>query len=146
MIRRSRKKDQKYIHSLVRTELIPFTQKTFPDVKYNKREINKRLVRGYTYVYTPNPNSPPQGFIHSVILDNTHLVDMLAVKKNARSKGIGSKLMDRSITLGLKKKCSKSQLYVDVVNHNAQQFYSKRGYHIEKYEPSINCYLLSKKI
>ncbi|MUG46418.1 GNAT family N-acetyltransferase [Paenibacillus sp. FSL W8-0186] len=146
MIRRSRKNDQKHIHALIRTELIPFSQKTFPDVKYNKREINKRLERGYTYVYARTPNAPPQGFIHSVILDNTHIVDMLAVNKNARKRGIGSKLMNRSLSLALKNKCSKSHLYVDAVNYKAQQFYYKQGYQIEKYEPLVNCYLLSKKI
>lgn len=146
MIRRKSEMDNKYLHSLIRTELYPFTQKTFPHVKYNEAEMDNRLKRGNTYVYSKTKNSPPEGFINILIKGKVHYVDLLAVKKSARKKGIGSKLMDWSLSMAKKSQCVKSHLYVDLTNSNAQQFYSKRGYYIEKFEPSINCYLMSKKV
>jgi ribosomal protein S18 acetylase RimI-like enzyme len=137
--------DDRFIIRLVKERLFPFTQDSMPGMTFNQLEIKERLRRGRTFVMD-SPNRGPVGFIHTLTNKDDLWVDMLAVNESAQGSGAGSALLQQAEAYGRSHGCQTARLFVDLQNFHAQQFYMRRGYELERYEPRVNCYLLRKPL
>jgi GNAT superfamily N-acetyltransferase len=144
--KRHPKIDNRSIHKLIKQELVPHTQREFPDVNYNPSQARLRLLSGITYVITKGKRKRPLGFITSFIKQDCLFIDMLAVYRSYQGKGLGSKLIDHVEQQAKKTGCTKSRLMVDQGNQDAQKFYVKKGYVETQYIPEQRCYLLEKTL
>jgi GNAT superfamily N-acetyltransferase len=142
--KRQPKIDNRSIHLLIKQELIPHTQREFPDVSYNPSQTKLRLLNGITYVITKGKRKRPLGFITSFIKQNCLYIDMFAVYRSYQGKGLGSRLIDHMEQLAKKTGCTEAHLMVEQGNQEAQVFYLKKGYVQTQYIPEKRCYLLQK--
>jgi GNAT superfamily N-acetyltransferase len=142
--KRQPKIDNLSIHRLVKQELIPHTQREFPDVSYNPIQVKLRLLTGITYVITKGKRKRPLGFITSFIKQNCLFIDMFAVYSAYQGKGLGSRLIDHVEQLAKKTGCTEAHLMVERGNQEAHGFYLKKGYVQTEYIPEKRCYLLRK--
>jgi GNAT superfamily N-acetyltransferase len=88
--------DDRPISRLIQQELIPHTQREFPDYEYDPTLFKLRLQRGITYVAANGKRTRPFGFITAIVKVNCLFIDMLTVHRSYQRKGLGSKLMDRA--------------------------------------------------
>ncbi|MEB3103126.1 GNAT family N-acetyltransferase [Ferviditalea candida] len=148
MIRIRRRKpalDDKRIISLIKNQLYTLTLKAFPDLKFDDKQVKKRLKDGVTFVVVKRPG-PAKGFITFVVKDGVLYLDMLAVHPSLQGKGWGTKLMRRAENYGIRRGCKYSTLYVDELNVRAQTLYKRLGYQEYRFEDTIKCYLYFKEL
>jgi ribosomal protein S18 acetylase RimI-like enzyme len=138
--------DDRWIHRLVRRELIPHVKREFPSMRYDPTHTKKRLNQGITYIVAKGKNTPPLGFITLLVKDDYLFIDMLAINRSFQGKGLGSALMGQAERYGRDKGCFMSELYVDRRNKGAQRFYAKKGYIQTDYNSDIRCYLFTKAL
>jgi ribosomal protein S18 acetylase RimI-like enzyme len=137
--------DDRKIYSLVKNELWPYTQRTFPDSKINFRTVRDRLNGGVTFVADIG-RTRTAGFLACVVKDESLFIDLLAVDPRCRRQGAGAALMQFAEKFGRKNGCRHSLLYVNDDNRNARRFYGRLGYRKLRYESFIKCYLLIKDL
>lgn len=137
--------DDRKIVKLIKEELVPISRKTFPNLKFEPKQMYYRLKKGVTFVVTTN-KWKIKGFIHIFISQKTLWIDMMALKSDFRGKGWGRALMEKSEHWGRKSGCNRVNLYVDKPNSNAQRFYRYLGFQSIHYDPNLNCYLYSKSL
>jgi ribosomal protein S18 acetylase RimI-like enzyme len=140
-------RDDRKIFALIKEQLLPYTKKSFPSLKFKKDEVRQRLKNGTTLVISRR-KSPPLGFVHfrRNADDASLFIDMIAINGKYQSKGWGKQLLLKAEETGKQKGCRTAYLYVDEVNSRAQKFYYNHGYGFVNYAPDIKCYLLSKEL
>jgi ribosomal protein S18 acetylase RimI-like enzyme len=136
-------RDDRTILQLIRSELLPYTKRTLPDVTLDPSTLAERLDGDTTYVLVRN-GTQPIGFVSCLIRGKTLNIDMIAVDKRAQGKGLGSRLMSTAERFGIRRGCDNVVLYVDQANRGAQRFYEKKGYVIHSYVAKYECYEMTK--
>lgn len=143
-------KDDSFICNLVIQELLPRSYKVrIPSFVINKSEVNrdvrKRLHYGTTFVAS-HPHDNLCGFIHVIKKRDTLYIDMLAVDDSQQGKGWGAELLRTGEQYGRNRGLRSAALYVDLLNENAQRFYTRKGYQLQQFHPKVQCYLLTKPL
>lgn len=138
-------RDDRTIMHLIRSELLPYTKRTLPDVTLDRTTLSKRLDGDTTYVFVRN-GTQPIGFVSCLIRGKTLNIDMIAVDKRAQGKGLGSHLMRTAERFGIRRGCDHVALFVDQANRGAQRFYEKKGYVIQSYVAAYECYEMGKRL
>jgi ribosomal protein S18 acetylase RimI-like enzyme len=136
--------DNKSIIKLIREQLYPMTQQSFPALTFNKQEVYARLRKGVTYVVRIKMKTI--GFVHLFAQGKSLWIDLIAMDPKQRGKGWGGKLLQKAEQVGKRKECDIAYLYVDKENKKGQQFYQQHGYKEVYYEPATIAYLYSKSI
>jgi ribosomal protein S18 acetylase RimI-like enzyme len=136
-------RDNPIIYHLVKEELFPYTQRSFPKYRFRQKDIATRLRKGTTFVVRCK-KGPSCGFVHLLINNQMVWIDMIAVSRRNQGKGWGKALIEKAESYGKRKGCSRASLFVDATNVTAQQFYARRGYRFNRYVPEIKCYLYVK--
>lgn len=142
---RNPKVDDLIILQLIEQELLPIARKTFPDLKLDQKGLIERLNQGRTYVIR-NRLLKTIGFVHAFIKKQSIWIDMLALDRKYRNKGLGQRLLQRAEQYAKFKLCTESHLYVDQLNIKAQIFYQKHDYEPIRYVQHLHCYLYTKSI
>jgi len=138
--------DDRTIYRLVTEELLPYTRQFAPGTRISRNQIRTRLNRGVTWVAAADSQSRGCGFIHILHKERKLFVDMLAISRRHQGQGIGGRLMNQAEGYGRMRGCRRSMLYVDSTNQRAFEFYQKRGYAVDYFDPAIHCYLMSKDL
>jgi GNAT superfamily N-acetyltransferase len=125
--------------------LVPYARITQPDVRVDMAAIRERLRRCTTFV-AMSGGRVPSGFISLKPEKQTMYVDMLAVHPRSQGRGIGSRLLEHAERTALQAGCNEVSLWVDEANRSAQQFYAAKRYEPIHYDPTIKCYLLTKRL
>lgn len=82
-------------------------------------------------VFVYEENDIPSGFIACNIKDNSGLIDLIAVSKDLRGKGIGTKLILNSLSWFKGKGLSKVKVSTEAMNYPSLSMYQKAGFNIE---------------
>jgi ribosomal protein S18 acetylase RimI-like enzyme len=135
--------DDERILEIVRTELLPYTRRSFPQATVSRPELSKRLAPGVTLVEAGR-DGMPVAFLHMFARNADLWVTMLGVERNRQGTGIGTRLMQRALRYGAVHGCTRCLLYVDESNGKAQGFYSKLGFTADHYAPQLRCWLMSR--
>jgi ribosomal protein S18 acetylase RimI-like enzyme len=143
-LRKPARDDQK-IYKMIRKELLPLTQQSFPNLRFNRQDMRNRLKRGKTFVVKMYRKAP-LGFIHLMDKNETLWVDMLAMDRNERGKGWGKKLLLKAEKLARLQEFKFVSLHVDELNIKAQMFYEHLGYRMLHHDPRTKCYLYTKDL
>ena len=144
MIRLRRpKSDDESIWLIIQSELLPRSHLTWDPEQVHK-ELPKRL-KGITYVAT-NRIHQTVGFVHLLVQHQTLFIDMLAVSRQAQSKGYGRQLLSRAEHYGRKHRCGMSRMLVDYGNREAERFYERNGYRLIRYVPEVICHEMEKTL
>lgn len=77
---------------------------------------------------------------------STLFIDLLAVDPRHRSRRWGTRLMERAETVGKKKGCILSRVYVDEHNNRAIRFYERCGYRLIRHLPALRIVEMAKPL
>ncbi|MFK7697511.1 GNAT family N-acetyltransferase [Paenibacillus sp. HJGM_3] len=138
-------RDDRMILQLIRSELLPYTNRTFPGMTIDRHILQERLSGLTTYVCSRN-GLHTVGFVSCLTEDGTLHIDMIAIDRKAQGKGYGSALMGAAERFGLRRGCQESVLYVDQQNRGAQRFYRRKGYALVSYLEGLQCYEMRKPL
>lgn len=139
------RRDDMRIVELVKHELLPYTLKMFPGLRWNTAEFRRRLNGNVTFVVVPG-RSKAMGFISVIKKSDQLFVDLLAVDRRSQGRGYGSALLREAERYARVKGCRAIRLYVDEANHHARLFYAKHGFVEESYIPSLKCWAAAKTL
>ena len=109
-------------------EIASIIKKEFDYVKDSREEIIKKLTGKNSFVFAAKKNSVLAGFIFLRLRKGIAGIDGLAVKKNFRKKGLGSKLLKHALEFLKEKNFSAARLFVLASNKSAIKFYKKNGF------------------
>jgi ribosomal protein S18 acetylase RimI-like enzyme len=143
--RRIAERDDRVLVALIRSELLPHTKRTMPDVVLNRDILAKRLSGNTTYVLL-GAGMRLIGFVSCLIRGKTLNIDMIAVDRKSQGRGHGSKLMKLAERYGVAQGCDRVILYVDQSNRSAQQFYLSKGYIVQEYIDAFQCLSMEKRL
>jgi ribosomal protein S18 acetylase RimI-like enzyme len=147
MIRfRRPKQDDPAIISLIKQELVPFSNLPSHELKKVVEELPKRLSRGVTLIASPNYEANLIGFIHFMIHGDLLYVDMMAVVPAHQRKQQGKTLVAHAENFAVSRGCKRSKVMVDRDNSRAHLFYEKLGYINIRYIALSQCYEMEKKL
>lgn len=144
MIRRANvREDREKIIRLVHQELWPFTRRIFPGRRFPRKDVQNRLRIRDVFVKVGN-NGEVVGFVMTAACDHMLLVDLLAVDRHKKGRGVGTSLMTYVERFGRRKGLEVAWLYVDDSNEKAMRFYEKLGYTAVSYIPNLKSYIYQK--
>ncbi|WP_166240708.1 GNAT family N-acetyltransferase [Paenibacillus turpanensis] len=137
--------DDPVIYDLIQKELLPHTQRFFPDMQLTRKELKKRLAYSDVYMYTRVDNGRTVAFmsIHE-IPGQRMFIDMLAVEKGNQGHGIGRKLMKKAEAAAVRKGCKEIHLFVNEDNYAAISFYEKLGFQRVQYDGRRHIFIMLK--
>lgn len=139
--------DDAAIYRLVQRELLPHTQRFFPELRVDRRELKHRLDDSEVYVFAAALGSTALGFISLQEQANRSMfVDMLAVDRTCQGKGAGSRLMAKAEQTAVRKGCRSMHLWVNEDNAAAIAFYAKHRFYQSQYDARRHVILLEKRI
>ncbi|MBN3523178.1 GNAT family N-acetyltransferase [Paenibacillus apiarius] len=142
MIRLRRpKSDDESIWLIIKSELLPRSHLAW-DPEQVRKELPRRL-KGITYVAT-NRLHRTVGFVHLLVQEQTLVIDMLAVSRQAQGQGYGRQLLNRAEQYGRKHRCRSSRMLVDYGNREAERFYERNGYRLIRYVAAVVCNEMEK--
>lgn len=133
------RKQRMAIYRLIRAELLPQARRRFPELRAGAAEIRARLAKGRTLTETGR-NGRTIGFVHLVKQGAAVWIDMLAVDRRHRGRGIGSRLLRRAEHYAAMQKAHALKLLVDVDNVAAIRFYDRNGFAGIACYPKQFCY------
>lgn len=110
----------------------------YNDKKFDKSRVDdlysewiKNSCKGRAEaVFVYEDDNVPMGFIACNIKDKTGLIDLIAVSKDARGKGIGKKLVLNSLSW-FKDKVDKVEVNTEAMNYPSLRIYQNAGFKIE---------------
>lgn len=144
MIRRANvRRDRERIIRLVYQELWPFTRRVFPGRKFSRKDVQFRLRIRDAFVKVGN-NGEVYGLVMVSTENNRLLIDLLAVDRHVKGRGVGTSLMTFAERFGRRKGLEVAWLYVDDSNDKAMRFYEKLGYMAVGYISNLRCYIYQK--
>lgn len=139
------RRDDRTILDLVKSELLPFTLRTKPQLRWDASEVRRRLNRNVTFVAAPK-RLEAIGFASVKKTGNVLHLDMLAVNRNSQGRGWGSALLKESERYARGHGCQAIRLFVDEENGKARSFYARHGYAEQMYYPTLRCIAMGKTL
>lgn len=143
MIRKVHRGDYERIIQLVYLELWPYTRRSFPGVRFSRKDLLKRLRLSEGFVAVGR-NKAAYGFVLCTQIGSGLYIDLLAVDRRARRQGLGTSLIVAAERWGRSHGLTYAFLYVDSANTKAMGFYEKMGYKCRGYDDHIQCYRYEK--
>jgi len=138
--------DHPEIIRLIYTELMPLSHTADPHDPKQTSELPKRLSKGSTFVVSHTETSKPLGFLHLYLNGQIAFFDMLAIHPAHRGKRLGQMLMSFGEAYARSQHCTRARLFIDDGNSSAYRLYTKLGYTITGYYPTLRCYEMQKAI
>lgn len=129
--------------TLIKRELLPYTQARFPDNPVTIRQVKRRLKLGTTYTAVSRIGTTV-GFVHLLRQRGEMVLDMIAVDRAARRQGAGKLLLAHAERAAKANGHGRLKLYVDIANKEAMVFYLSQGYRYAQHHPQLYCFELYK--
>lgn len=130
---------------LIRLELWPYAKRRFPRLKERPADWRARLSRGITLT-AEDGRGKTIGFVHVIRQGPVMWLDMLAVDRGHRGRGVGSRLLRRAERYACRRGSGILKLMVDVENIGAIRFYGNHGFTPVAYHPGMACYEYAKPL
>lgn len=143
--RRHPQRDDRFIHRIIREELVPFSQYPVSGGELTLRATTERLDRSTTYVVV-NKAGQVSGFVNFFEKDHQLVIDMIALNRHTQGLGWGGRLLRAAEQAGRRLGCVQCMLALDDGNDRAYRFYEKNGYQVTDYMTHIRCYRLTKQL
>ncbi|GFR39340.1 hypothetical protein PRECH8_26360 [Insulibacter thermoxylanivorax] len=143
MIRKVHRGDYERIIQLVYHELWPYTRRSFPGVRFSRKDLLKRL-RTSEGLVIGGRHKAAYGFVLFTRIGNGLYIDLLVVNRRARSQGLGTSLIVAAERWARCHGLAYAFLYVDAANAKTMGFYEKMGYKCRGYDEHIKCYRYEK--